>query len=54
MAEQTGSYFPQNETVPGGKYIQGDNYIDANGKVIGKVEKETREKADRKADEVKK
>lgn len=27
----------QDETIPGGRYIQGENYINANGEIIGKV-----------------
>ena len=46
MADET----PVNETVVGGKYILGDNYVNAEGEVIGKV-KET--KADTKADSTK-
>ena len=33
----------QSETVEGGKYIQGENYINANGDVIGKVNEEKAE-----------
>jgi hypothetical protein len=39
----------QDETIPGGKYIQGENYVNADGEIIGKV-KEEKPKAEVKAD----
>ena len=30
----------QNETIPGGKYILGDSYVDAHGKVLGPAKDE--------------
>jgi len=42
------------ETVPGGRYIRGDEYIDANGKVLGKVESAKTESAKTETKEVKK
>jgi hypothetical protein len=41
------------ETVPGGKYIQGDVYVNAHGEIIGKVN-EKDDKKETEKEEVKK
>lgn len=38
------------ETVPGGRYIVGDNYVDAEGKVLGPVEQPGAKKGAKKTD----
>lgn len=38
-------------TVPGGRYIDGENYVDANGKILGKAPKQENKSAQQVEDE---